>query len=142
MGFPLGYDPMGGSNPYIDKPEYVLPTQPYDVHYQPMDKKITVDPAKIPYGHNGLEGSLLDIALANGVDIDHACGGVAACSTCHVIVEEGLETCNATSDAEDDQLENAVGLTLKSRLACQCVPNGTKKMVVRVPDWNRNLVRE
>jgi 2Fe-2S ferredoxin len=59
-----------------------------------------------------------------------------------VIVEEGLETCNATSDAEDDQLDNAVGLTLKSRLACQCVPNGTKKMVVRVPDWNRNLVRE
>jgi 2Fe-2S ferredoxin len=48
----------------------------------------------------------------------------------------------AATPPQDDQLDNAVGLTLKSRLASQCVPNGTKKMVVRVPDWNRNLVRE
>jgi 2Fe-2S ferredoxin len=89
-----------------------------------------------------LPGSILDIALASGVDIDHACGGVVACSTCHIIVKQGLNTCNESTDEEEDQLDKAPGLTPFSRLACQCVPNGKENLVVEVPNWNRNLVRE
>jgi 2Fe-2S ferredoxin len=103
---------------------------------------IEVDPAKIPFGHRGQPGSLLDVALGHGVEIDHACGGVCACSTCHVIVKDGLDSCNEPSDAEEDQLDNAYGVRAQSRLACQCVPRGTKDLLVIVPGWNRNLVRE
>lgn len=96
----------------------------------------------MPTSATGLAGSVLDIALASGVDIDHACGGVVACSTCHIVVTEGLESCNESSEAEEDQLEKAPGLTSRSRLACQLVPNGSCNLVVTIPNWNRNLVRE
>ncbi len=136
---------MPGQNPYIEESNVRLPTRRYKLTIIDEHKKthvIEVDPAKIPYEDHGLPGSLLDIAMGCGIEIDHACGGVCACSTCHVIVREGLETCNDSTDDEEDQLEEAYGLTAKSRLACQCVPNGTKDVVVEVPNWNRNLARE
>ena len=71
-----------------------------------------------------------------------ACGGVCACSTCHVIVHEGLDTCNEATDAELDQLDEAPGVTPKSRLGCQCVPDGTKDIVVEIPEWNKNYAKE
>jgi 2Fe-2S ferredoxin len=101
-----------------------------------------VDPTKIPYNRTGLPGSILDIAYAAGVDIDHACGGVCACSTCHVIVKEGLKSCNESTDDEQDMLDEARGLTIESRLGCQCVPNGTQDLVVEIPAWSRNMVKE
>ena len=107
-----------------------------------MNVTVEVDPSKIPYGVTGLPGSILDIAITHGVDIDHACGGVCACSTCHCIVVEGLETCSEMSDCEEDELSFAPGLTPKSRLSCQTVPTGECNLVVRVPNWNRNAVRE
>lgn len=135
---------MGGSNPYIEKAEVELPVKPYTVTFVSTDKtvKVLVEPAKIPYGQTGLPGSLLDIALGVGVDLEHACGGVCACSTCHVIVKEGLNSCNEGTDDEFDQLEEAPGITLQSRLACQCVPNGTKDLLVEIPAVNKNLVKE
>lgn len=133
---------MGGTNPYIQQPNVTLPTRKYKITYLPMDVTVEVDPDKFPYEHNGLPGSLLDIALGHGVDIDHACGGVCACSTCHVVVKQGLETINEALEEEDDQLENAPGLHPHSRLACQCVPNGMSDVVVVIPEWNRNLVQE
>jgi 2Fe-2S ferredoxin len=135
---------MGGSNPYIEKTEVELPVKPYTVTFVSTDKtvKVLVEPAKIPYGQTGLPGSLLDIALGAGVDLEHACGGVCACSTCHVIVKEGLNSCNEGTDDEFDQLEEAPGITLQSRLACQCVPNGTKDLLVEIPAVNKNLVKE
>ncbi len=87
-------------------------------------------------------GSILDVALGQGIEIDHACGGVCACSTCHVIVRTGLESCNEATEDEEDMLDNAPGLEPDSRLGCQCVPDGTVDVVVEIPDWNRNLVRE
>ena len=133
---------MGGSNPFIDKVEAELPQQRYTITFLPMNEAVEVDPAELPYSRDGEPGSLLEIALGHGIDIDHACGGVCACSTCHVIVREGSESCNEATDDEEDQLDNAPGLELNSRLACQCVPNGTRDVVVEIPDWNRNLVRE
>lgn len=135
---------MGGTNPYIDEAEYEIPTRKYRIEYRVEDeiRQVEVDPTRIPYSRDGLPGSLLEIALGNGIEIDHACGGVCACSTCHIIVREGLESCNESTEAEEDQLDNAPGLTPRSRLACQTVPNGTRDVIVEVPGWNRNLVKE
>jgi 2Fe-2S ferredoxin len=136
---------MGGTNPYIEKTEVELPTKPYTITYILPDKtvrQVQVDPDKIPYGPTGLPGSVLNIALGNAIDLEHACGGVCACSTCHVIVKEGLESCNEGTDDEFDQLEEAPAITLQSRLGCQCVPNGTMDLVVEIPAVNKNLVKE
>ncbi|HEX9756214.1 MAG TPA: 2Fe-2S iron-sulfur cluster-binding protein [Nitrospiria bacterium] len=137
---------MGGENPYISKADIQLPKKGYKITFVGIeigpDKTVAVDPEKIPYGPTGQPGSLLDIALNSGVEIEHSCGGVVACSTCHVLVKEGLDTCNEATDDELDQLDEAPGITLQSRLACQCVPNGTQDLVVEIPSWNKNLVKE
>lgn len=139
---------MGGSNPYIKAVDIVLPKTKYKIRFEPEDPSagepvtVEVDPDKIPYGDTGQPGSILSIALANGIEIEHSCGGVCACSTCHVFVKEGLETCNEATDDEEDQLEEARGLTMNSRLSCQAVPNGTKDVRVVIPAWNVNLVKE
>ncbi|HUU98538.1 MAG TPA: 2Fe-2S iron-sulfur cluster-binding protein [Phycisphaerae bacterium] len=136
---------MGGQNPYIEDANIRLPARRFKITFldeQKQEHVIEVDPAKVPFGDRGLPGSLLDIALGHGIEIDHACGGVCACSTCHVIVREGLDTCREATEAEEDRLDEAYGLTAKSRLACQCVPNGEMDLVVEIPTWNRNLARE
>jgi 2Fe-2S ferredoxin len=136
---------MGGTNPYIEKADVELPKQPYTVTYLSpagTTTKVQVDPGQIPYGQTGLPGSLLDIAMGNGIELEHVCGGVCACSTCHVIVKQGLDTCNEGTDDEFDQLDEAPMTSLQSRLACQCVPNGTKDIVVEIPAVNKNLVKE
>lgn len=133
---------MGGVNPYIQQPDVTMPTGKYRITFMPMNVTVDVDPDKFPYEHNGLPGSILDIALGNGIEMDHACGGVCACSTCHVVVKEGLDTLNEPTEEEEDQLEEAPGLKPTSRLACQSVPDGTTDIVVEIPEWNRNLVQE
>jgi 2Fe-2S ferredoxin len=136
---------MGGTNPYIEKTEVELPTKSYTITFISPDKsetKVQVDPDRVPYGATGLPGSILDIALGSGVDLEHVCGGVCACSTCHVIVKQGLQSCNEGTDDEFDQLEEAPAITLQSRLGCQCVPNGTVDVVVEIPAVNKNLVKE
>ena len=133
---------MAGVNPYITPADAEPPKKKYRLTFLPMNKTIEVDPAKIPYDRTGLPGSILDVGLTHGIDIDHSCGGVCACATCHVIVKQGLESCNAPNEDELDQLEEARGLTMESRLSCQCVPNGTCDVVVEIPGWNRNAVKE
>ncbi|MSR25304.1 MAG: 2Fe-2S iron-sulfur cluster binding domain-containing protein [Nitrospiraceae bacterium] len=136
---------MGGTNPYIEKADYERPTKPFTVTFifpDKTEKKVQVDPDKIPYGETGQPGSILDIAMGNGLELEHVCGGVCACSTCHVMVKQGLETCSEGTDDEFDQLEQAPVTTLQSRLGCQCVPNGTKDVVVEIPAVSINLVKE
>src|SRR5206468_1994435 len=84
--------------------------------------------------------SVLDAALKAGVELDHACGGVCACSTCHVIVREGYNTLAEATEDEEDQLDEAVGLTPQSRLACQS--KVTADLRVEIPKHSRNLVSE
>lgn len=133
---------MGGENPYIQAPVVKRPQKKFTITFLPEGKEITVDPEAIPSSASGLPGSLLDIALASDIDIDHACGGVCACSTCHIIVQEGLNSCSKSTEDEEDQLEMAPGLNSQSRLACQCVPDGSENLKVFIPNWNRNRVRE
>jgi len=133
---------MGGTNPYIQQDAPRPASQKFTVTFLPMNVTVEVDPEKIPYGITGLPGSILDIALSHGVAIDHACGGVCACSTCHCIVREGFSSLSESSDAEEDELTYAPGLAPTSRLACQSIPNGTQNLIVEIPNWNRNAVRE
>ena len=134
---------MGGRNPYFDELASVTSaTRKFKITFLPMDLTVEVDPEKFPLGDTGLPGSILDVALKNGIAIDHACGGVCACSTCHCVVREGGTTLSEMSEAEEEQLYNAPGLTPESRLACQAVASGTSDLVVFVPEWNRNAVRE
>jgi ferredoxin, 2Fe-2S len=133
---------MGGENPYIEQAKYVLPTKKYKINFIRQGKIVEVDPAKIPYGHDGLPGSILDISQGARMGLDHACGGVAACSTCHVIVHEGMQSCNEVSDAELDEIDEAPGSTPKSRLGCQCVPDGSADLVIEIPEWNKNYAKE
>ncbi len=114
----------------------------FKVRFLPGGEELEVDASAPPEERDGLPGSLLRIALAAGVPLDHACGGVCACSTCHVIVREGEASLSPASEDEEDMLDNAPGLTLHSRLACQAVPDGSADLVIELPSWNRNLVQE
>ena len=111
----------------------------YTVRFEPAGAEITVDPACYPYGRAGLPGSLLDIALNGGVQIDHACGGVGVCGTCHVIVTAGMDHLSPADD-EVDVLEQVPGTSLNSRLACRAIVGGN--VTVTIPGWNRNAVSE
>jgi 2Fe-2S ferredoxin len=133
---------MGGTNPYLQQEAPPAAAQKFTITFLPLNVTVEVDPDKIPYGDTGLPGSILDIALGNGIDMDHACGGVCACSTCHCIVREGGDSLSEMSDCEEDELSFAPGLTPKSRLGCQSVPDGSRNLVVEIPNWNRNIVRE
>jgi 2Fe-2S ferredoxin len=85
--------------------------------------------------------SVLEIAHKHGVDIEGACEGSLACSTCHVIVDPTWypHLAKATED-EEDMLDLAFGLTATSRLGCQIVM--TEKLdglKVRLPSATRNM---
>jgi 2Fe-2S ferredoxin len=86
--------------------------------------------------------TLLDLANRNGIFIDSNCGGFCACSTCHVIIKEGMEHLPEATEEEEDQLDEATGLTLTSRLSCQCILGeegpGEGELVVEIPLHNRN----
>ena len=77
--------------------------------------------------------TILDAALDGGIDIPNECGGNCACTTCHVIVEEGQESVTAMEGVERDRLATATGWTPASRLACQAILAGSG-LTVRIPE--------
>jgi len=84
---------------------------------------------------------LCDALLAAGLEIEHACDGVCACSTCHVIVREGFASLSSASDEEEDQLDEAWGLTPVSRLSCQ-LKVGETPLTIELPRYSLNHARE
>lgn len=96
----------------------------YRVTFLPMNVTVEVDESQFPLQHDGRPGSLLDIALAHGIKMGHNCGGNCACTTCHVVVKQGLENLSSMQPDEEDRLDIAEGLTLSSRLGCQAVVKG------------------
>jgi len=110
------------------------------IRFEPMGIELEVDPKDAPFGHDGRAFSILDIALGHGIDIEHQCGGNLACSTCHVIVKKGFDKLSESTEAEEDYLDKAEGLTPTSRLACQAVPDpDAEEIVVQVPRVTRNV---
>ncbi|MFM8315176.1 MAG: 2Fe-2S iron-sulfur cluster-binding protein [Deltaproteobacteria bacterium] len=132
---------MGGTNPYIKVPKSDRPKKNFRITFENLSQTIEVSPDYPVFG-TGLPGSILDIAMTAGIDIDHACGGVCACSTCHIYVKKGTNSCSQPTDSENDMLDLAPDVKPFSRLACQCIPNGEEDLIVEIPSWNRNLVRE
>ncbi len=76
--------------------------------------------------------SILEAAEVAGVELPHNCGGVCACTTCHVWVERGLASLSEIEDREDEKLNEAVGLRESSRLGCQARVED-EEVVVRIP---------
>ena len=85
--------------------------------------------------------TICDAALANGIEIEHACEKSCACTTCHVIVREGFDSLNEADEAEEDLLDKAWGLEPESRLSCQAVV-GQEDLVVELPRYTINMVSE
>ena len=86
--------------------------------------------------------NLLDIAQANDLEMEGACGGSCACSTCHVIVtdEAYYDKMPEPEDDENDMLDLAFGLTETSRLGCQVkMTKDLDGLVVRLPSMTRNM---
>ena len=102
------------------------------VTFLPLHQTVEVDDSKYPLADHGKPGSLLDIALANDIELEHNCGGSCACTTCHVIVREGAENLSEMAEDEEDRLDMAEGLTIHSRLGCQAVVRGD--VVVEIPE--------
>ena len=72
--------------------------------------------------HNVEAGqSILEVALKNDIDLHHNCGGVCACSTCHLYVEKGEASVEELTDREEDFIDRAINPKLNSRLGCQCI---------------------
>jgi len=85
--------------------------------------------------------TICDAALANGIEIEHACEKSCACTTCHVVIREGFDALQASTEEEDDLLDKAWGLEPDSRLSCQAKV-GTVDLVVEIPKYTINMVSE
>lgn len=84
--------------------------------------------------------SILEVALKNDIELHHNCGGVCACSTCHLYVESGETHIEELTDKEEDFIDRAVNPRLNSRLGCQCMLlDGSGNIVVTLPDQTQFL---
>lgn len=86
--------------------------------------------------------SICDTLLENGVCIEHACGQVSACTTCHVIIRQGYAALSPPDDIEDDLLDMAWGLEPTSRLSCQARMPADVDIVVEIPKYSINHAKE
>ena len=94
-------------------------------------------PGLIPVILNKVEPgySLLEIALNNSIELHHDCGGICACSTCHIYLEKGEDYVDEITDKEEDFVDRARNPKLSSRLACQCLlDEGDGDVEVMIPD--------
>lgn len=85
--------------------------------------------------------TILDVALKNGIHIEHACEKSCACTTCHCVVREGFDELEESDELEDDMLDKAWGLEPESRLSCQAKVVDCD-LVVDIPKYTINMVSE
>lgn len=104
------------------------------------DRTVEFESGKLPYQDHGKPESLLDVAMNFGINLEHACGGSCACTTCHVHVKQGTDNLSPPDEDELDRLDMAADLRLESRLGCQAVVTGD--VTVEIPAWNRNYISE
>lgn len=99
------------------------------VHFQSPLDDVTVE---VPEGT-----TLLEAAEKAGAKVGHSCGGVCACSTCHLWVVEGFETLSDQDDAEMDRLDMAFDVRPTSRLGCQAIV-GREDVEVQITEESLN----
>ncbi|MBT9493045.1 MAG: ISC system 2Fe-2S type ferredoxin [Paucibacter sp.] len=85
--------------------------------------------------------SICEALLDNKVAIEHACDMVCACTTCHVIVREGMRSLSEMEEGEEDMLDRAWGLEPDSRLSCQAIL-GQKDVTIEIPKYSINHAKE
>ena len=108
-----------------------------------MPKIIFIEPDGTRRECDALAGeTVLDIGQRNGFDLEGACEGGMACSTCHVIVaEDWFSRLPPASEEEEDMLDMAYDLTKTSRLGCQLTINSDLDgLVVSLPSAHHNLL--
>jgi ferredoxin, 2Fe-2S len=87
--------------------------------------------------------SILEIAEDNDVHLNHNCGGVCACSTCHVYILKGEDSLEEISDKEEDFIDRAINPRINSRLGCQCVLLDDDAIIeVEIPDQSNIIGHE
>lgn len=104
------------------------------IQWKQRDGSIVTTPAT-------LGSSLLNVAHQHDIDLEGACAGVCACSTCHVILDQSIyDDLPEPSEDEEDMLDQAFGLTGTSRLGCQiCLEKKHDGMLVTLPKATRNF---
>ena len=103
-------------------------------------KTVEFEHGKLEYQHHGLPESFLDVAMNHDIPLEHACGGSCACTTCHLIIREGMQNLSEMEENEADRLDTAWDLTTSSRLGCQAIIKGD--VVAEFPMYTRNYVQE
>jgi 2Fe-2S ferredoxin len=104
------------------------------------EKTVEFEHGKLPYQEHGLPESFLDVAMNFDIPLEHACGGSCACTTCHLIIKQGMQNLSDMEDNEADRLDTAWDLTTSSRLGCQAIVKGD--VVAQFPMYTRNYVQE
>ena len=86
--------------------------------------------------------SVLEVAHRNAIDLEGACEGSLACSTCHVVVApEWFDRLNSATEDEEDMLDLAFGLTRTSRLGCQIIiTEDMDGLTVSLPGGSNNML--
>jgi ferredoxin, 2Fe-2S len=109
------------------------------INFQFEDKDI--QPKTVQGAFEGM--SILEITEEADVHLNHNCGGVCACSTCHIYVESGDDLLEEISDKEENFIDRAINPRLESRLACQCVIlEDDATITVTIPDQKRIIGHE
>ncbi|MCF8245902.1 MAG: 2Fe-2S iron-sulfur cluster binding domain-containing protein [Saprospiraceae bacterium] len=87
--------------------------------------------------------SILEVTEEHDIHLNHNCGGVCACSTCHVYVNSGDDFLEEITDKEEDFVDRAINPRLESRLGCQCVILDKNAVIeVEIPDQKRIIGHE
>lgn len=112
--------------------------------YPPMARiKFKFEDKSIPEKQCELEAcdkSLLELTEELDIHLNHNCGGVCACSTCHIYVLKGDRFLEEISEKEEDFIDRAINPRLESRLACQCIIlDENAEIEIEVPD-QRNII--
>lgn len=108
--------------------------------------KFTFEDSSIPNKtvSNAPKGeSILEVTEDNDIHLNHNCGEVCACSTCHIYVRSGDDALQEISDKEEDFIDRAINPQIDSRLACQCIIEDDDAVIeVQIPDQRRIIGHE
>ncbi len=87
--------------------------------------------------------SILEVTEDHDVHLNHNCGGVCACSTCHIYIDKGEESIEEISDKEEDFVDRAIDPRIESRLGCQCIIlDENAEIEVTIPDQSQIIGHE
>lgn len=87
--------------------------------------------------------SILEITEDHDVHLNHNCGGVCACSTCHIYIDKGEDSIEEISDKEEDFIDRAIDPRIESRLGCQCIVlDENAEIEVTIPDQSQIIGHE